>query len=436
MSNTDRDLVGTTHAYLMTVPNPSAATPLDVTIRGQVFTPARIVTLMLSLQQNRGRTLEPSAGDGAFSKHIPDCVAIELDAQVAPKGALLQNFFAYPSAEKFSTVIGNPPYVRFQDIETATRALLDNKGFDGRSNLYLFFIKKAVEHLAPAGELIFIVPRDFIKLTAARTLNSWLYERGTITHWIETGDERIFRDAVPNCAIFRFELGNYTRTTQWRALNDASWQTRIFTEMGGQLAFLDQGLSVPFSSLFEVKVGAVSGSDPSFTHPEGNVEFVCSKTQATGVTRRMLYNVFHPGLLPHKERLLARRVRRFDEANWWAWGRAYHDTPNRRIYVNGKTRRPHPFFVHESTAYDGSILAIFPKNPAMDVGLATTLLNHAVPWEQLGFVVGGRFVFSQRSLETCLLPDVFCALLPKTDAMKRNESSAAGASPTYHTVGA
>lgn len=380
---------------------------LDVACRGQVFTPERIVRLMLSLRQRRGRTLEPSAGDGAFASHLRNCVAIELDAGVAPAGAMIQNFFAYPVTEKFSTVIGNPPYVRYQDVEDDTKALLDTSRFDGRSNLYLFFIEKAVHHLKPAGELIFIVPRDFIKLTAARRLNAWLYEHGTITHWIETGDQKIFRGAVPNCAIFRYELGNFTRRTQWQVLGDRAWQVRTFTEMHGQLAFLEGGMTVPLSSLFEVKVGAVSGFDSAFIHPEGNLEFVCSKTRDTGETRRMLYNVQHPDLAKHKRKLLARRIKRFDEGNWWKWGRAYHESELPRIYVNGKTRRPQPFFVHECTAYDGSVFALFPKYPEMDLARATVLLNTAVPWDHLGFIVDGRFLFSQRTLETAMLPDVF-----------------------------
>ena len=380
---------------------------LDVTSRGQVFTPERIVRMMLALRQRHGRTLEPSAGDGAFAAHLQNCVAIELDARVAPAGALIQDFFAYPVTEKFSTVIGNPPYVRYQDVECETKALLDTRRFDGRSNLYLFFIEKAVQHLGPAGELIFIVPRDFIKLTAARRLNAWLFEHGTITHWVETGDQRLFRGAVPNCAIFRYELGNVSRTTQWKVLGDSSWQKRTFTEMHGQLAFLEGGMTVPLSSLFDVKVGAVSGADFAFVHPEGNLDFVCSKTRDTGETRRMFYNLQHKAVAKHKTQLLSRRIKSFDESNWWKWGRAYHESASPRIYVNGKTRRPQPFFVHECTAYDGSMLALFPKYPDMDLARAADLLNTAVPWEHLGFVVDGRFLFSQRTLETTMLPDVF-----------------------------
>ena len=54
--------------------------------------------------------------------------------------------------------------------------------------------------MRPGGELVFIVPREFIKLTAARKLNAWLYAQGSITHFYETGDARVFDEHTPNCA--------------------------------------------------------------------------------------------------------------------------------------------------------------------------------------------------------------------------------------------
>lgn len=370
----------------------------NVETLGQVFTPPAVVETMLALRRNAGRTLEPSAGDGAFFRRIPRCVGIELDPQVAPKGVKLMDFFAYPAGEKFETIIGNPPYVRYQDIEPATKRLLDGTLFDGRSNLYLFFIEKCVRHLRPGGELIFITPRDFIKLTAAKKLNAWLFEQGSITDFIETGDSSIFGPYVPNCAIWRFEKGQMDRR-----MTDG----RIFSESHGQLLFLRGNYTVPLSALFDVRVGAVSGADDVFVHPKGNAEFVCSTTIDTGKARKAFYGVKNRHLERYKERLLGRRIRNFDETNWWLWGRQHYVSDRPRIYVNGKTRRPAPFFLHACKNYDGSILALFPKDPTMDLGRAVELFNMAVDWEELGFVCDGRFLFSQRSLETCYLPAVF-----------------------------
>lgn len=376
-------------------------TALDVARLGQVFTPASVVDQMLALRKNRGRVLEPSAGDGAFSRRLRESVAIEIDPRVAPKGAWVGDFFAYPEAEVFESIVGNPPYVRYQDIRPETKRLLDGTLFDGRSNLYLFFIEKAVRHLKPGGELIFIVPREFIKLTAARKLNEFLYAEGTITDFIETGDARIFTDAVPNCAIFRFERGRFDRT-----MSDG----RVFSLIDGQLMFLSGRYTVPLGDLFQVKVGAVSGADGVFAHPKGNADFVCSETIDTGNTRRMFFGVRHSHLAKHKETLLARRIRSFDETNWWHWGRMHHVSDAPRIYVNQKTRRKQPFFLHPCRDYDGSILALFPKDPSMNMAKAVSLLNTQVDWDDLGFVCDGRFIFGQRTLQTCLLPAEFQTL--------------------------
>ncbi len=375
---------------------------LNVHALGQVFTPAAVVERMLALRQRRGRSLDPSAGDGAFSSRINGCEAIEIDAAVAPAGAQVMDFFAYPTSEKFDTIIGNPPYVRQQDIPAETLARLDSALFDGRSNLCLYFIEKAVRHLRRGGELIFIVPREFTKLTAARKLNAFLHEEGDITDFIELGDARIFGAHNPNCAIFRFERGRHTRR-----LNDG----RYFALVDGQLMFLRGDYRLPLAELFDVKVGAVSGADEIFEHPEGNAEFVCSKTVDDGRTRRMIFGTPHPQLEAHKEKLLARRVRPFDESNWWHWGRLHHASTSPRLYVNAKTRRERPFFLHDCLNYDGSVLALFPRVAGMDLRLAAELLNDAVDWEELGFVCDGRRLFAQRTLQNCLLPPVFEQLL-------------------------
>ncbi|MFQ3609834.1 MAG: class I SAM-dependent methyltransferase, partial [Chloroherpetonaceae bacterium] len=91
----------------------SAPSYRNVQTLGQVFTPPSIVKVMLSLRRRSGRVLEPSCGDGAFSNELSNCVAIELDSSKAPPYARVMDFFDFPTSEKFETIIGNPPYVRF-----------------------------------------------------------------------------------------------------------------------------------------------------------------------------------------------------------------------------------------------------------------------------------------------------------------------------------
>lgn len=397
----------------------------DVASLGQVFTPEPVVRAMLALRRNAGRTLEPSCGDGAFLRHLEGAVGIEFDPAHCPAGALNLDFFAYPERESFDTIIGNPPYVRFQDIPEATRKRLPLRLFDNRSNLYLFFIEKCVRHLRPGGELIFITPRDFMKATSAVRLNALLHAAGTITDAIELGDSRIFDDAVPNCLIWRFEKGRFERTMRFaeigvgddpvRALAAPVWQRRRLLECDGHFMFVRGEYPLRLSGLASVKVGAVSGADELYADPiHGNRDFVCSETVRSGATRRMLW--CEPGepppavLLPHRARLIGRGIRPFTDENWWHWGRGYDQSGRPRVYVNHKTRAAQPFFLHPCMNHDGAVLAVFPHDPATDLDALCSALN-AVDWADLGFVCDGRYLFSQRSLENAPLPEPFRAFV-------------------------
>jgi adenine-specific DNA-methyltransferase len=377
----------------------------DVSVLGQVFTPDFIVERMLALRRRNGSILEPSCGDGAFLNRLgPKAVGLEIDKRFKGKNIRNMDFFDLPLSEKFQTIIGNPPYVRHQDIQPYTKSKIDLTRFDKRTNLYLPFIEKSVKHLVPGGELIFITPRDFLKATAAKQLNEFLYEQGTITDFEDLGDARIFDGFTPNCAIWRFEKGNYSRKTNL---------VHEFVCSGGQLMFTSAAYPVSFAELFSVKVGAVSGDDEIFSDAKhGNLDFVCSTTVSDGKTRRMIYETKAPALAKHKARLMARRIKKFDESNWWKWGRDYFHTDAPRVYVNCKTRRANPFFWHPAKAYDGSVMAILPKRKDVDLNQLAADLNR-VDWKALGFVCGGRFLFTQRSLENCRLPASFKRYAPR-----------------------
>lgn len=390
---------------------------------GQVFTPRAVAHAMLALKKNTGRTLEPSCGNGVFSNVIPSCVAIEVDTRYAPDYALKMDFFEYPDIEKFDTIIGNPPYVKFKNIRPETKALLTFNLLDRRSNLYLFFIEKAIRHLTDRGELIFITPRDFMKTTSSVWLNKWMYSQGTITHVIDLGDTKIFPTVNPNCIIWRFERGlfdremRYAKVSRIDELYAPTWQKRLFVESEGHLMFSEDVYPLRLKDVASVKVGAVSGADDIYASEElGTTDFVYSETVTTGKTRKMLWvdpNAGPPScLLPYKDRLIARKVRNFDESNWWHWGRGYPITDAPRVYVNTKTRHPRPFFLHECNNFDGSILAIFPHDPSINMEAFCNALNN-VNWDQLGFVCNGRFIFSQKSLEDAPLPEHFLQFLNK-----------------------
>lgn len=342
---------------------------------------------MIELMENQGTILEPSCGPGAFIEQLPEhAIGIEIDAQVAHPKAQIMDFFDYDN--KVDTIIGNPPYVRFQDIVSTTAAKLPS-GFDNRSNLYLFFIAHSIEILNPNGELIFIVPRDFIKTTSALNLNTTLFNTGGFTYWQEFGDEKVFADASPNVAIFRWVKGG-THTIPVTCHN-------------GYLSFGEEKSTekqkVYLNTLFDIHVGGASGANAIFIEENGNIDLVVSDTKRTGATKKAHYATEPTDYLTQfKTELMARRIKSFNEQNWWEWGRKIRHIKGPKIYVNNKTRDMQPFFTHDSGWFDGSLLALIPKEDNLyDIDTLINILNNT-DWAAQGFLVGGRLIFGQRSL--------------------------------------
>ena len=365
---------------------------------GQFFSPKVLVEKCISLIKNKNsRLLEPSCGDGAFSSLINDnSVFIEIDKSViSNKNALNIDFFDYPISEKFMTIIGNPPYVdnKFLNIRHETDIRV-------QANLYLYFIEKCFHHLEAGGELIFIVPRDFIKATSAKSVNELLYKNGTITHFYDYGDAKLFKEACPNICVFRYEKGDFSYLTE------TFLGKRYILINDGIISFSKNKDVIPLGDIFDVKVGAVSGKDELFLNDNGE-EFVYSKTASTGETRKMIYDRYDKSLESHKQALLKRGIKKFSEQNWWSWGRAVDFREGApRIYVNCKTRNSKPFFISKCDKWDGSVLALFQKRN-IDLDLAVNKLN-SIDWNDLGFVTGGRFVFAQKSLKEALIDrDIF-----------------------------
>ena len=179
-------------------------------------------------------------------------VGIEIDGSLCGDARMIvSDFFTYPANNRFDTIIGNPPYVRFRDIQESTKRLLPMDMFDRRSNLYLFFIAKCMEHLTERGELIFITPRNFLKATSAKLINEALYAGGTMTHYYEMGDAAIFEAATPNCAIWRWEKGQKNRRIRMR-------MGGRFNCKDGQIWFGKEPVQTRLGDFFDVKVGAVS----------------------------------------------------------------------------------------------------------------------------------------------------------------------------------
>lgn len=387
-----------------------------MTERGQFFTKnPELQKNVFELCKNNGRRLEPSAGIGCISKYFKDNdkkidVSIEIDEYLdfICDEITVMNFFAYDVEEKFDTIVGNPPYVKSQLIENKEEI---NSKYTSL-NLYIYFIEKCYQHLKENGEIVFIIPREFFTNSRARGIRETLYDNGTITDVIDYQERKMFDDADPYVVIIRYEKGNFSHTTNYM-VNDKSFVKKEILQ-SGFIKFTEKE-GVPLNKFFDIKVGIVSGANNIYQNDDlGNVDIICSDFVRTGKRKKYIFfEKDYPEsiinyLKKFKEQLISRKIKSFNENNWFEWGAVRNISEMKKdgfcIYVNSKTRENKPFFKEKIGYFDGSVLALIPKED-VDLDEWVNLLNDKKDsFAEQGMLVGNKLQLTQNSLSNFLLP--------------------------------
>ena len=114
----------------------------------------------------------------------------------------------------FDYIIGNPPYVNPHDMNRETVKYLKNN-FDttqkGVFNIFYAFIEKGMRQLSADGMLSYIVPNNFLTITAAKELREFLQDKKYVKRILDFGDNMVFRPVrTYNCII---QLNKQTNKT-------------------------------------------------------------------------------------------------------------------------------------------------------------------------------------------------------------------------------
>lgn len=192
-------------------------------LRGGYYTPDIITTFLANWvvrKNNNLKILEPSAGNGKFvERFIGDSnvnlTAIELLTEEAKKieakingvsniRVINDDFYKYYNEAKelgmkFDTIIGNPPYIRYQYLTEEQRVIqskiLVENGLKSNKliNSWVSFTVACIDLLVDGGEIAFVIPSDILQVSYARGLRKYLFEQlKELT--IITFDEIVFDD--------------------------------------------------------------------------------------------------------------------------------------------------------------------------------------------------------------------------------------------------
>lgn len=107
----------------------------------------------------------------------------------------------------FHAVIGNPPYVRIQELgrDVAEYCRQHYDTATGAFDAYVPFIERGISLLRPHGRLGFIMPNTFLKLDYGARLRARLAERRLVEEIIDFGDAQVFEAATNYTCIVVLE---------------------------------------------------------------------------------------------------------------------------------------------------------------------------------------------------------------------------------------
>lgn len=185
---------------------------------GQYFTIEEIASFMVKLigKDKDAPVLEPSCGKGVFLKYLSqygfsNLSAYEIDKDLAKEYGFVrhESFVSSPLGEKYDVVIGNPPYIRWKNLEQELKDELNtsplwNRYFNNLCDYLFIFILKSIEQLNDNGELIFICTEYWMNTTHSATLRNYMCRHGYISELYHFKEAPLFEKVTASFVIFKY----------------------------------------------------------------------------------------------------------------------------------------------------------------------------------------------------------------------------------------
>jgi adenine-specific DNA-methyltransferase len=155
--------------------------------KGQFWTPQWLAKIMAAwvVAKRPPILFDPAVGPGTFFAAARDVgfsgnfAGFEVDDDVLAESyklglnpselhdTIIGDFISQRISHKYPAIISNPPYIRHHRLSAEQKKELRQLskhclGFslDGRVGLHIYFLLKCLDHLAPDGRLVFLLPAD------------------------------------------------------------------------------------------------------------------------------------------------------------------------------------------------------------------------------------------------------------------------------------
>ncbi|KAF0107976.1 MAG: putative type IV restriction endonuclease [Anaerolineaceae bacterium] len=152
---------------------------------------------------------------------------------------------AFPEVKKeggFDIIIGNPPYIRAENMPRDQRDYyMDGNNFEvayGRFDIFILFLERAIKMLKEGGRLGFILPYPVLNENYAKLLRAFILKSCAIETIVDLSEYKVFQQAsVATCIfILRKESNSSIRqSSRVKIIRQESYRDGINQEEAGSL---------------------------------------------------------------------------------------------------------------------------------------------------------------------------------------------------------
>ncbi|MCB2086002.1 MAG: N-6 DNA methylase [Sphingomonadaceae bacterium] len=241
--------------------------------RGAFFTPPEISRYLANwaIQSPSDVVLEPSCGEASFllaagerlrtldarpliwSSQLQG-VEIHEDSAIAAQTLMraagfdasvtVSDFFDFDDRQKFDAIVGNPPFVRYQQFSGAARtksleaALAQGVRLSGLASSWAGFVVKAAQHLSADGRLALVLPAELLSVSYAAEVRKFLLRRFARVRLIMF-EQRVFPEVLEEVVLLLaegtgsaqcFEVYQTRDAKSLKAVDLADWTEHVPAE--------------------------------------------------------------------------------------------------------------------------------------------------------------------------------------------------------------
>ncbi|MEG1645344.1 MAG: N-6 DNA methylase [Alistipes sp.] len=271
ISNLDIDNIKTLESYLeLLIPEN------DRKLNGAFFTPLYIVNYIINdiSPKESDKTIDPSSGCGAFLIGLAEYYTSKYGKSVKrtikeniygadilsyniSRAKLLLTIFALQKGEiveqsdfnlyqtdslrhkwdlTFDNVIGNPPYVKFQDLSPDNRDFLTNKWESisgGTFNLYFAFFELGYKLLKQGGRLGYITPNNYFTSLAGESLRAFFTNKKCLDKIVDFNSKKVFE--VQTYTAITFLTKTINEAVSYDRIDDSQSPESFLSSVNGSV---------------------------------------------------------------------------------------------------------------------------------------------------------------------------------------------------------